>query len=76
MLGGTFAGSSSEVGDHTEACADGLAIGPGTVVPPVPGPVARPFARLAAIGGPRGANLPVIATTTVEGGMPELTDVS
>ncbi|MFB8246819.1 VOC family protein [Streptomyces sp. NPDC055952] len=40
------------------------------------GPMTTPFGRFAAIGDPQGANFSVIDTTTVEGEMPKLTDVS
>ncbi|MBR8639859.1 VOC family protein [Streptomyces tuirus] len=40
------------------------------------GPMTTPFGRFAAISDPQGANFSVIDTTTTEGEMPKLTDVS
>ncbi|GAA4308988.1 VOC family protein [Streptomyces venetus] len=40
------------------------------------GPMTTPFGRFAALSDPQGANFSVIDTTTTEGDMPKLTDVS
>ncbi len=40
------------------------------------GPMSSPFGRFAALSDPQGANFSVIDTSTTEGDMPELTDVS